>query len=302
MVMNNELNRNSRTPEEPTSINADHIRQPEAYKFLQKAYNTGINIIIEGVTCSGRTTLLKNLINSAENNESTILLTPFFEMETPKVTQIKGDDPLWLIHQARRMNPFRIVMDDLHIKEEEMELIVSGALTGTQFVSTGYTDSSRNFSETDSLSSRYVQHPYELRVHVALTWNDEKKKGEFDILSISQIIHQKVSNTGGDRKSIYDSTSNLLLFEGDNKVAFPTRTMRRKIEFAQHLQNPKNDSVSSLKSPTFTETSAPNFVSVSPEDKAKLLKHREILHEHFQSQSEHLQESFKEIEKLLARI
>src|SRR6476620_3979359 len=103
MVMNNELNSNSNTPEEPNNLNADHIRQPEAYKFLQTAYSAGINIIIEGVTCSGRTTLLKNLINSAEDSESTILLTPFFEMETPKATQIKGDDPLWLIRQARRM-------------------------------------------------------------------------------------------------------------------------------------------------------------------------------------------------------
>lgn len=305
MVMNNELNSNSNTPEEPNKLNSDQIRQTESYKFLKTAYSAGINIIIEGATGSGKTTLLKSLINSAEDNESTILLTRFFEMETPKAIQIKGDDSLWLIHQARRMDPFRIIIDDLHIKEESMESIVSGALSGTQFVSTGHTYSSHpKFSETDSLSSHYIQHPYELRAHVAVTWNNNESKRELNILSISQIIHQKVSKLGTDnRKYFYDLTSNHLLFEGDKKVADPTRTMRRKLEFAWGRNKAKREENSRLENdPAFTEISVNNFVSISPEEKTLLMEHHAILRQHFQSQSESLQESFQEIEKLISRL
>lgn len=297
--MTNELNSNSNTPEEPTNnLPSDHIRQTEAYKFLKAAYSVGINILIEGASGSGKTSLLKTLINSTEDNERTILLTPFFEMETPKITQIKGDDPLWLIHQARRMNPFRIIMDDLSIKEKEMDSIVSGALTGTQFISTGYTAPHSTFSETDSLSSRYIQHPYELRIHVAVKRNSDHGKRELDILSISQIIHQKISKAG----KVYDATSNHLLFEGDKKVADPTRTLRRKIELKQRTNSPRSETSSSLKNdPNSNGPSANILVSLSPQEKAKLLEHHVVLREHFQTQSETLQESFKEIENLLAR-
>lgn len=304
MVMNNELNNNSNTPEKPTDSNSDQIRQTEAYKFLKTAYSAGISIIIEGVTCSGKTSLLQDLINSTEDNQSTILLTRFFEVETPKTTQIKGDDAFWLIHQARRMNPFRIVIDDLFINEEAMESIVCGALTGTQFISTGYTERPYpTFSETDSLSARYIEHPYELRVHVALKHNEDAKP-EFNLLSVSQIIHQKVSKVGKDnRKYFYDSTSNHLLFEGDQKVADPTRTMRRKLEFAQRANKPKSEAVQSLKTnPNSTGTSANSFVSISPKERAKLIEHGAVLREHFQSQSETLRESFREIENLLAKL
>jgi hypothetical protein len=305
MVMNNELNNSSNMPEDPANnLPSDHIRQIEAYKFLKTAYSAGINIIIEGVTYSGRTSFLQNLINTSEDNQSTIFLTNYFEADTPKATQMQGDDPLWLIHQARRMNPSRIVMDDLYISDKEMESIVSGALTGTQFISTGYVDYPYPvFTETDSLSARYIEHPFELRAHVSLSRNNAEGKFEFNILSVSQIIHQKLSRlteTGG--KYSYDSTRNHLLFEGDKKVADPTRTLRRKIGFKQRTNSSKSESSSSLKNdPNSNGPSANTFVSLSPQEKAKLLEHRAVLREHFQTQSETLQEHFKEIENLLAR-
>jgi hypothetical protein len=296
MVMNNELNSNSNLP-------SDHIRKTEAYKFLETAYSAGISIIIEGAPGSGKTSLLQTLINSTEDNQSTIFLTRFFEVDTPKITQIKGDDAFWLIHQARRMNPFRIVMDDLVINQEAMESMVSGALTGTQFISTGCINSSKPaFSETDPLSSRYTAHPYELRVHVALKQNNDTKP-EFNILSVSQMTYQKVSIGKDSRQYFYAATSNHLLFEGDKKVADPTRTMRRKIEFSQRREISKNESTSSLKNDPETKgNSASTLVSISPKERAKLLEHGAVLREHFQSQSETLRESFREIEKLLAKL
>lgn len=304
MVMHNELNDNSITPEKPTThLTSDQIRQKKAYDFLQAAYSAGINIIIEGGIYSGRTSLLNTLMNSPEDHQSTILLTPdnFVETGNPAITQIKGDDSAWLIHQARRLDPFRIVMDDLSINDETMKSVISGALTGTQFISTGYTEGEGPSNpETDPLSSLYREHPYELRVHVAIQWNNDKTKLEFNLLSVSQIVHQKVSRvsiTGS--KHFFDITSNRLLFDGDRKVADPTRTMRRKMEAAQRLLN--SNTQQTLGSDSFTATSSPTFVSLTPNEKAELLEHRAALHEHFQSQSEALRKRFSEIEKLLAK-
>jgi hypothetical protein len=305
-VMHNELNNNSTTPEKPTThLNQDQIRQKEACDFLKSAYSAGINIIIEGETNSGRTSLLNTLMNSPEDNQSTILLTTenFVEIDNPEITQIKGDDSAWLIHQARRMDPFRIVMDNFFINEETMENVVSGSLVGTQFVSTGYTARSQfSNSETDPLSSLYPEHPYEIRVHVALQWNDDRTKREFNLVSVSQIVHQKASRMGTNGRQFYDVTSNQLLFNGDRKVADPTRTMRRKIEAAQRLHSSKaKTSQQTLGSSSVDTRSAPTFVSLTPDEKAELLEHRAALHEHFQSQSDTLRKRFSEIEKLLSK-
>lgn len=280
-------------------ISADAIiqksAQREAYDFLEAAYNAGINIIIEGKTYSGKSRLLNTLMDSSKDYKPTVLVNTFPEMifgnDHREITEIRSDKPATLIHQVLRMDPYRVVMDDVFVDEETMDNIVAMAKTGTQFVATGYIDSSELFSSnTDHLASRYIEHPYELRAHVDLHWNADRTKLEFNILSIKQIVHQKIRNL--------DTTSNWMLFDHEKKVAEPTRTLRRKMDAARLRKN----ETSVVNSPALEAKPSPVFVSITTEEKVLLEEYRKSLREHFKTQNVLLRTQFREIDRILEKL
>lgn len=259
------------------------------YDFLESAYVAGINIIIEGKTYSGRSRLLNTIMDSAKDYKPTVLVNTFPEMlfgaDHREITEIRSNKPAGLIRQVLRMTPFRVVMDDVFVDEKTMETVVAAAMAGTQFVATGYTTpSALSTPETDHLSSYYAEHPYELRVHVDISWNDDQTKLESNILSISQIVHQKIGKS--------DTTSNRLLFDRDHKVAEPTRTLRRKMDAVKATPPAK---------PIFVEKPVPTFVSISPEEQVLLEEYREALREHFKTQNVLLRAKFREIDRILEK-
>lgn len=265
------------------------------YDFLESAYVAGISIIIEGQTGSGKTRLLNTLVDSAKDYERTILVNSYPEMlfgnDHREITEIRGDDPAYLLAQVLRMSPYRVVMDDVLVDEKTMERIVVAAMTGVQFVATGYTSASAESNpETDQLSSRYAAHPYELRVHVDISRNADSNKLEFDILSVKQIVHQKIRN--------YDITSNRLLFDQEKMVAEPTRTLRRKMEAAKKRETSKQ-TVASI--PASDKNPVPTLVSLTPEEKVLMEMYREDLREHFKTQNVLLRTKFREIDRILAK-
>lgn len=282
-------------------ISADAMIQPtqrEAYDFLEAAYSAGINIIIEGKTYSGKSRLLNTLMDSSKDYKATVLVNTFPEMifgnDHREITEIRSDKPDTLIRQVLRMDPSRVVMDDVFVDEETMGMIVAVAKTGTQFVATGYLDSAELFSEnTDQLAALYAEHPYELRANVDLKWNDDKTKLEFNILSVKQIVHQKIRN--------YDTTSNRLLFDREKKVAEPTRTLRRKME-AAHRSMAESGKRPVASIPTPEETPVPTLVSITPEERMRLELYRESLREHFKTQNILLRSKFHEIERILEKL
>jgi hypothetical protein len=272
--------------------------QREAYDFLEAAYSAGINIIIEGKTYSGKSRLLNTLMDSSKDYKPTVLVNTFPEMifgnDHREITEIRSDKPATLIRQVLRMDPSRVVMDDVFVDEETMRMIVAVAKTGTQFVATGYIDSSELFSSsTDHLASRYAEHPYELRVHVELRRNDDENRLEFNILSIKQIVHQKIRN--------YDTTSNWLLFDHEKKVAEPTRTLRRKMEAAQR-RKVESDKLPVESLPAPEENPVPTFVSITQEERMRLELYRESLREHFKTQNILLRSKFREIDRILEKL
>jgi hypothetical protein len=270
--------------------------QMEAYKFLEAAYIAGINIIIEGQTGSGKSRLLNTLMDSAKDYNPTVLICNSPEMvfgnDHREITEIRGNlatNPR--LAQVLRMSPHRVVMDDVFVDEKTMKAIVTSAMSGTQFVVTGYTNSSEvATSDTDRISSRYAEHPYELRVHVALSGGDNSTQSKCDILSVQQIVHQKIGNS--------DTTSNRLLFDHEKMVAEPTRTLRRKMEAARKREAVKPTVVSI---PAFGETPVPALVSITPEEKVLLEAYRDDLREHFKTENILLRAKFREIDWILAK-
>lgn len=294
VFLTNESRRSSETMITQLSVPKNYTHKQAMYDFVEDAYVTGISIIIGGKTGSGRTQLLNELMNAAKDYNATFLISPLPEMsfgsDHPEITEIRGDDPAYLVAQVLRMRPVRVVMDDMFIDEKTMESIVVSAKTGTQFVATDYTDTSEKSIEIDQLSSRYAEHPYELRVHVDIRQNDTTNKREFEILSVQQIVHQKIRG--------YDITSNRLLFDQEKMVAEPTRALRRKMEAGKRLASAQKK-VSNI--PVSGENPISALVSLTTEERAELHEHREALREHFKTQNVLLRTSFREIERILAK-
>jgi hypothetical protein len=277
------------------SLISDKSITREAYDFLKTAYRAGINIIIEGATGSGRTRFLNTLMDSARDYKPTLLVNSFPEMffgfNRSELTEIRSENPSQLLSQLLSMNQPRMILDDTPIDYTLMPEVVKKANSGIQFVATGYRSvSTVPGSNNDFLASVYVEHPFELRVHVKTVWNCYEKRSEFTVLSVEQIIQQKVGKLITSR--------NRLLFSNFGKVAEPTRILRRKMEaYAQQI-NTINSSVSQL---TVTPEAPATLVAITAEQKEQLAEHLAALAEHLKNQSPALRGKFEEIEKILAK-
>lgn len=263
------------------------------YDFIEKAYKSGVNILISGQTGSGKTSFLNVLMDSSKDYQQTVLVSDIeemsFGMDHDEIVEIRGGrSDQRLAKSAIMMNPKRIVFDDFIPNSETMTLLNESAKNGFQLVQTVHATPIHMATEAtrDELENYMPEHPYEIRVDVMIksiesTNPQAKKIYGFSVVAVHQIIKDRNGSTMRT------------LFSGYKQVSEPTRTLRRKIEAG--LEYAGMDRKDRPMVPP-----APSFISVTEEMKAEVLKSRDALENLLKEHgSDEMREHFKSLDTVI---
>jgi len=263
----------------------------EVYKFVEKAYQSGVNIMIAGQTASGKTSFLNTLMDSSKDYLPTVLTSSFDEMmfgtdHREIIKLISREESI--VNHAMSMNTPRMVLDEMYPVTKHYAAMKKIAGKGKQFVMVVHTGTVAMADEKEELSDILIdyqkEHPFEIRVDVKL----DRVNGEYfpSIVAVHELI-------AGKQKTVMQT-----LYSGDKFIKHPTRSIRRKME-----GKTKPRKGISLDNGEVDFSSMPALVAVSNEEKKELLVHRDalsaLLHE---SNAYEALNHFNAIDEFLKRI
>lgn len=198
---------------------------PAVYNFVEKAYTSGVNILIVGQTGQGKTGFLNTLMDSSKDYTPTVVASYVKEMmfgsDHSEIVEIVGNYNAAAAH-ALNMNIPRVVIDDVIITEEMIEFMGKRSEKGTQYVVTGH-GLPLSLAETgEAATCSFVEwsdkHPFDIEVDIALKKRADGKGRDMVIVGVHELITE-------------DGTTSLrTLFSGNEFIQDPTRHIRRKME------------------------------------------------------------------------
>jgi hypothetical protein len=259
---------------------------PAVYNFIEKAYTSGVNILIVGQTGQGKTGFLNTLMDSSKDYTPTVVASYVKEMmfgsDHSEIVEIVGNYNAAAAH-ALNMNIPRVIIDDVVITEEMIEFMGKRSEKGTQYVVTGHGLPLSLAEKGEAATCSFVEwsdkHPFDIEVDIALKKRADGKGRDMVIVGVHELITE-------------DGTTILrTLFSGNEFIQDPTRHIRRKME--GKTRGIKHDD-------TRLKLYSPPLVTSSAEEIEEVLTHSDALGAFIQAHNDYEAIShFNELDKFL---